>query len=684
MIQPTHVLLIAADRQARALVTQAIDAAGHTRLTVAESPGEARTLLNAHRYGLVIASNLGISPWLSIDVIPIDRTYEAMFISGHWDEDILRECEVRGLHRVRVPCDFDVLRQEIARVLSQVRQPAARRPDQWESRVVGTGRPPASTDRTQDVGPEVLDCLFGAMNIDAQWSIREPRAFSWWGHRLVQRVWAEPARLSHDHHIVRVHATTALLRDVPDTPELRLRLAMTNSLTSLSALILKPSTNQILLYSAAYFHAENFPWLKHLFLAAVGLQVAEAHIKADSLAKTLGGEPDVSAHPQSGPRHDPDDILNVIASTFAPEGAGPSPWTESDFRATQNMAPRPWVFATSDATGLTAEFPFLSDRPAPLAGRAETALLTVSATDRHSQLGGGLMVRLRLPLNFAQRDCAEAVCTLNSLEVSDETHTHALGAWCLGPAAPGRPDTRSPAFVSFIPAVVYRKGLLDALALAMAVRAKWAAAHLASPPLSSEPSPVANAARPARVAPAQAPRVPLDIVLASALGAIALILAFLTQPGPIDAVRAGILICVLAVLSLIDLRTGIVPDRITLPFLLIGLVTSPASQHPGVHGALAGAVVGGGVILIITTVSRGSMGGGVLKMAAMIGAFLGWHLTVVALVLSFIGGGAIAWAFMRFGRRRSEDSIEFAPSLAIAAAISLLAGESIIRWYVSR
>jgi len=73
----------------------------------------------------------------------------------------------------------------------------------------------------RDVGPEVLDFLFDAMKIDDAWSVREPRAFAWWGHRLVQRVWAEPVRSSHDHQVVRVHAATALLRNVRDTPEMR-------------------------------------------------------------------------------------------------------------------------------------------------------------------------------------------------------------------------------------------------------------------------------------------------------------------------------------------------------------------------------------------------------------------------------------------------------------------------------
>ena len=58
MTETIHVLLVAADRHSRAFVMQAIDATKDTRLTVAESPGEARTLLNAHRYGLVIATKV--------------------------------------------------------------------------------------------------------------------------------------------------------------------------------------------------------------------------------------------------------------------------------------------------------------------------------------------------------------------------------------------------------------------------------------------------------------------------------------------------------------------------------------------------------------------------------------------------------------------------------------------------
>src|SRR6266446_10020727 len=63
-----------------------------------------------------------------------------------------------------------------------------------------------------DVGPEVIDFLYRSMQIDPEWSIREPRAFAWWGHRLAQRVWAEPVRHSDGYAVVRIVAETNLLR----------------------------------------------------------------------------------------------------------------------------------------------------------------------------------------------------------------------------------------------------------------------------------------------------------------------------------------------------------------------------------------------------------------------------------------------------------------------------------------
>jgi leader peptidase (prepilin peptidase)/N-methyltransferase len=166
------------------------------------------------------------------------------------------------------------------------------------------------------------------------------------------------------------------------------------------------------------------------------------------------------------------------------------------------------------------------------------------------------------------------------------------------------------------------------------------------------------------------------------LGAIAFLIAVFTQPGAIEIIRAGLFVAISALLALTNLRTGMIPDRITLPALVVGLLTSAAAQYPGLLSALVGALVGGGVVLLIVLATRGGIGGGVLKMAAMTGAFLGWQLTILTLGLSFVISAAAAGGLRLLGRRQARDSIEFAPYLATAATISLLIGDHIIRWYV--
>jgi len=224
-------------------------------------------------------------------------------------------------------------------------------------------------------------------------------------------------------------------------------------------------------HTAAYFHAGTRAWLQPLFLAAVGVQVADAHIKVDTLARVLGGKPDVSAHPRSGPRREPDDLLDLIPTVIAPAGAGISPWVQQDFEAAAELRPRPWVLANADAAGITAELPFTGNRPAAIAGRPETALLTASSRDRHPQLGSGLRLRLELPINVSAEEGADLAWMLNALETLADTSTHTLGAWCLKSTPPDSQDMRSVTFVSFVPAAAYRKG-------DMAIRTRWVAGLL--------------------------------------------------------------------------------------------------------------------------------------------------------------------------------------------------------------
>ena len=108
-----------------------------------------------------------------------------------------------------------------------------------------------------DVGPVLIDHVFSSMRIDPEWSVREPRGFTWWGHRLAQRVWAEPVKASDGYHVVRLSARTDFLRNVPSSPRTAEYLAFMNHHASMSALVWAPEEHKIRLHCTAYAHEET-------------------------------------------------------------------------------------------------------------------------------------------------------------------------------------------------------------------------------------------------------------------------------------------------------------------------------------------------------------------------------------------------------------------------------------------
>jgi len=134
--------------------------------------------------------------------------------------------------------------------------------------------------------------------------------------------------------------------------------------------------------------------------------------------------------------------------------------------------------------------------------------------------------------------------------------------------------------------------------------------------------------------------------------------------------------------AVIDLHHKILPDRITLPGIALGLVASATLLPPTVLEALAGAALGGGLYLLIAVASRGGMGGGDVKLIAMIGAFLGWQAVLLTTFLAAVVGASVGLVLMlAFGKGR-KYAVPFGPFLAAAAIVCVLWGQPIIAWYL--
>jgi leader peptidase (prepilin peptidase)/N-methyltransferase len=148
-----------------------------------------------------------------------------------------------------------------------------------------------------------------------------------------------------------------------------------------------------------------------------------------------------------------------------------------------------------------------------------------------------------------------------------------------------------------------------------------------------------------------------------------------------------ILSSALIIIAFIDLNEQIVPDIISLPGIVVGFILSFFVPYISFINSALGVLVGGGIILIIglagsVIFKKEAMGGGDVKLAAMIGAFLGWRYIMISLFLGFFLG-ALAGIFLILSKIKSrEDTVPFGPFIVLGSFITLLWGEEIISWYI--
>ncbi len=147
-------------------------------------------------------------------------------------------------------------------------------------------------------------------------------------------------------------------------------------------------------------------------------------------------------------------------------------------------------------------------------------------------------------------------------------------------------------------------------------------------------------------------------------------------------VAAIVLLAALVAITAIDLQHQIIPDAITLPGVVTGVLANVATRSVSVVDSLLGIAVGGGLFLVIILVSGGGMGGGDMKLGAMLGAFLGWKVALLALFFAVLFGGGVAIVLLISGARGRKDPVPFGPFLALGGAIGLFAGQGLVTWYL--
>lgn len=180
------------------------------------------------------------------------------------------------------------------------------------------------------------------------------------------------------------------------------------------------------------------------------------------------------------------------------------------------------------------------------------------------------------------------------------------------------------------------------------------------------------------------PRYPIVECISGALAGYAIWRFGFTLAG----VGALLFVFAMIALTFIDLDTFYLPDDITLPLLWAGLLANLANAHTDLTSAVIGAACGYLALwsvfwLFKLVTGKEGMGYGDFKLLAAIGAWLGWQMLPLVILLSSLVGAIIGIGLMIFARHGRETPIPFGPYLAIAGVIALFHGNAINAQYLN-
>jgi leader peptidase (prepilin peptidase)/N-methyltransferase len=151
----------------------------------------------------------------------------------------------------------------------------------------------------------------------------------------------------------------------------------------------------------------------------------------------------------------------------------------------------------------------------------------------------------------------------------------------------------------------------------------------------------------------------------------------------LEMLRGALFGTILLGIAMTDVREYIIPNEFTLGGLAIGLLFSLAGGVASVGAALLGAAVGFGVLWLVGTAGtwvfkEDAMGGGDIKMMAMVGSFLGWQGVLLTIFLGAFLGSLVFVPLLIVGQRKL---VPFGIFLAVGAALSYLFGPMMVGWY---
>jgi leader peptidase (prepilin peptidase)/N-methyltransferase len=162
--------------------------------------------------------------------------------------------------------------------------------------------------------------------------------------------------------------------------------------------------------------------------------------------------------------------------------------------------------------------------------------------------------------------------------------------------------------------------------------------------------------------------------------------AFIKFGSSIEAPIYFVFIATLLVITFIDIDHRIIPDLISLPGIVFFFIASLTVSTISIIDSFIGILAGGGILFVIAEIywritGKEGMGGGDVKLLAMIGALIGWQGVLFTIFVSSLVGTIIGIVVMLIQGKNLKLAIPFGPFLSIGAVVYVFFGNEFINWY---
>ena len=151
---------------------------------------------------------------------------------------------------------------------------------------------------------------------------------------------------------------------------------------------------------------------------------------------------------------------------------------------------------------------------------------------------------------------------------------------------------------------------------------------------------------------------------------------------PAEIALGLVFVTTLTAITLTDLEQRLIPNRILIVSALLGVAIAAASDPAGLPERAAAAAAAGGLLLLAALAYPRGMGLGDVKLAAVMGLFLGRNVAP-AILVALLAGSLVGLAMIaRHGSAARKQAIPFGPYLALGGVVGLLAGDQLVDWYL--